>query len=341
MHQTPAPAVPAAGARSRLIAAILGLAVLAGMGAVKPASTLAFGGDGLRAAANAYRVQGGLQPVFGTALLDDIASHRAGQLVAVDQLVHDIDYVTRRLNDAGVCWSGVGEIIAWERGYPDYDYARTMLAWWNSPTHHDIMMGAAYNAAGGAWRTASDGAHYSVMVFAVLCGGSSSQLSVSYLKPVSSYDPDRPLVLQSGRRTAYKFSSDGAVMGRRTLDYRRTVVRDGAGRSYVNGHAYLKVSSGVLSGYWVPERSSSYIKGMTWFHPYSPDRGISIDAGRYVGYHFTWYGKVTDAIRRGYDHDTHARVDARAIINGRPYVRFSGGWLDGYWVRDNAAISLQ
>jgi hypothetical protein len=113
--------------------------------------------------------------VAGTALVDDIATKRAAQMVAAGKLEHDIGYVLNRLNQAGVCWSAVGEIIAWN-SRPEYDYDRTMLQWWNSATHHEIMMSPTYNAAGGAWATAEDGGHYSAMVFVALCGSDVPQL---------------------------------------------------------------------------------------------------------------------------------------------------------------------
>jgi Cysteine-rich secretory protein family len=327
--------------RGRLLATIIALAVLASLALTLPATTLAFGGDGLRAAVNEYRTHAGLAPVVGTELLDDIASHRASQMVAADRLEHDIDYVTHRLNRAGVCWKGVGEIIAWERGYPEHDYDRTVLAWWNSPDHHEIMMGADYNAAGGAWRNGDGGSRYSVMVFAVLCSAATSEVSISYLRPERPYDPDRALVVWSGRHTGFRFSADGSVVARRTVRYDHLAWRSSAGRAYVGGKAFLKVSSGALSGYWLPEQASSHVRGMTYFRAYSPTRSIAMDAGSYRGYRFTWYGHVTKSVKRSYDHDTHARIDARAIINGRVYLRFAGGWLDGYWVRGSPSISYQ
>ena len=115
--------------RGRIAATLSALALLCAGLAVAPATTLAYGGDGLRAAANAYRAAAHVQPVGGTELLDDIASHRASQMVRLNRLEHNLDYVTHRLNEAGVCWKGVGEILAWERGWPDYDYQRTAKAW--------------------------------------------------------------------------------------------------------------------------------------------------------------------------------------------------------------------
>ena len=201
------PPTPMARTIAMLLAALLMTAVtLAATAPVRAA-----GGDGLREAANGYRQGHGLDPVIGTALLDDIANRRAAHMAQEDTLEHDMAYVSQRLNDAGVCWSGFGEIIAWEN-YPDYSADRVMEMWWNSPSHHDIMMGEGYNAAGGAWDTAGDGGHYSVMVFVTLCGQSVAAEPGSVLYPDDRYDPNRELVLKEGRVTAYRLNRSGAVL---------------------------------------------------------------------------------------------------------------------------------
>lgn len=338
-----ASAAPFAAARGRLAAALTALAILAGANVATPAATLAYGGDGLRAAVNEYRTDAKLKPVVGTALLDDIASHRASQLVKLNYMKHDIDYVTRRLNDAGVCWKGVGEILAWEKGWPDYDYDRTAAAWYRSDDHRAIMMGDAYNAAGGAWRSGDDMQHFSVMVFAVLCGGGSTttESTVSYLKPDRVYDPDRQLVLSRGWHTAFRLSSKGAVLGRKTVKYDHRVIRRAHGRATVDGVAWLKVSSGALRGLWVRERPRQYVRGMTQLNTYPDPRAVRVEHGRYHGHQFDWVGRVTDSRARDYRHDTTTKVTARAIINGRPYVKFATGWLAGYWVRDTGDIDFR
>jgi hypothetical protein len=163
----------------RMIRLLLAMAFAASLMAATMATAVpsfAFGGDGLRAAANGYRATESVAPVAGTPLLDDIATKRAAQMVASGKLEHDMDYVFNRLQQSGVCWKGVGEIIAWD-SRPEYDYDRTMLQWWNSATHHEILMSAGYNAAGAAWATAEDGGHYSVMVFVTLCGSDVSQVA--------------------------------------------------------------------------------------------------------------------------------------------------------------------
>jgi len=324
--------------RGRIAATLTALALLCAGLATAPATALAYGGDGLRAAANAYRADAHVQQVAGTELLDDIASHRASQMVRLNRLEHDLDYVTHRLNEAGVCWKGVGEILAWERGWPDYDYNRTAKAWFDSPTHHDIMLGSGYNAAGGAWRNAPNMQHFSVMVFVELCGASTTSASVSLLKPTRAYDPDRPLVLARGRHTGYKLSADGFVVARKTVSYEHRATRDASGRAYVGNTAYLKVSSGALRGFWVRESASAYVKGMTLYRAYAPDRAISVQAGRYHGYRFDWLGRVTDRRAHTYEHATVTTVTARAVINGRAYLKFASGWLAGHWVRDTGSI---
>ncbi len=149
-------------------AALSFAAVVFMAGLALPAPAAAYGGDGLRAAANGYRASQHLAPVAGTALLDEIATARAADMAAHNALKHDMAYVEARIKAAGVCWTGYGEIIAWSSG--EYSYNRTMLQWWDSATHKAIMMSSSYNAAGGAWQRSAQGGNFSVMVFVTLCG---------------------------------------------------------------------------------------------------------------------------------------------------------------------------
>jgi hypothetical protein len=41
------------------------------------------------------------------------------------------------------------------------------------------------------------------------------------------------------------------------------------------------------------------------------------------------------------DHPATGGATARAVINGRAYLRFATGWLAGYWVRDTGAIHFE
>jgi hypothetical protein len=342
---------PSAAWRARIVASIVSLMVAVTAAGMVASPVLAYGGDGLRAAANHYREAGfhegnineagGLDPVVGTSLLDDIASKRASKMVNQGYLEHDLDYVGKRLKDAGVCWRTFGEIIAWERGFPEYSYDRTMLAWMHSDPHRDIVMGQDYNAAGGAWRRADDGAHFSVMVFAQLCNGSTSTETVNRLRPDNRYDPDRKLVFNVGKHTAYRLSATGQVLSRKTVRYHSRTTRTAAGRAHANGKAWLKVSSGALKDWWVHESPSHYVRGMTLYRVYVSDRTVRVEADRYRAYKFDWLGRATDSRMLTYSHATYTDVTAHAIINGRAYLRFASGYLRGYWVRDNSQIDLQ
>lgn len=120
---------------------------------------------------NQRRASVGLGPVGLHAAVDQVAIERAAHMAAHDDFRHDMTYIVNRLRALGVCFTGYGEIIAWERGYSTYDPARTVEQWWNSPGHHAIIVGD-YNAAGGSHSTSSaTNKIYSAMVFVKLCSG--------------------------------------------------------------------------------------------------------------------------------------------------------------------------
>jgi uncharacterized protein YkwD len=320
----------------RLAATLLAVAVAAATMTLA-APVRAAGGNGLRDAANAHRLEGGLHAVVGTGLLDDIATHRAQQMVKANKLEHDIDYVSDRLNRAGVCWQGFGEIIAWERGYPDYSYARTVGQWWDSKEHHKVMMTPEYNAAGGAWDTASDGGHYSVMIFVDLCNPFATA-AVRLLQPAARYNPDRQLVVRPGAVTALRFNSDGEAIGKMTHWFDSIHVYTAAGRVKLDGRAWLKVSSGPLAYYWVRESSRTYVRGRTELDEFNPEPRLITEAGRYVGLRFNWLGRETAVKRLTFAHWRSPSAAARAVINGRRYFLMGSGPLEGFWVRDTAKI---
>lgn len=327
---------PQGGSIAILLSIVLGAAALAVAAPVHAA-----GGDGLRQAANGYRTGKGLTAVGASALLDDIAVRRAGQMVSADRLEHDHDYVVDRLNASGVCWRGFGEIIAWERGYPDYSYQRTMRLWWNSPVHHNIMMGADYNSAGGAWKTAADGAHYSVMVFAELCSSSIAYASTPLLKPERKYNPDRPMVFRRGTFTGYRLNSSGEVLGRKTVRFTAWQRTTSAGRTSGDGRAWLKVSGGRLAGYWVRETDSSYVRGVTARTDFEPSKQLVLQPGKYTGLKFDWLGGIVREKAFRTPSSAKMRTSARAMISGRKFYLVSSGPLDGYWVHHSDNVSLR
>lgn len=300
----------------------------------------AAGGDGLRREANVHRVEGTLNPVVGSALLDDIAIHRAAQMVAAGKMEHNIDYVYDRLNASGACWKGFGEIIALNWSSP-YDYSATMQQWWESEDHHDIIMTAAYNAAGGAWKTASDGGNYSVMVFAVLCGDSVASTGVSLLRPDTRYAPDRRMVFRQGTFTGYRLSKGGKVLGKKSVRFGSIRRTTSAGRILLDGRAWLKVSGGPLVNYWVRETPDSYVRGKTMRTAYDSALRLVVKRGSYTACRFSWLGAVKreKVLRASSRFKMH--TSARAIINGSPYFLISSGPLGGYWLRNSPNVILK
>jgi putative cell wall-binding protein len=152
----------------RTFAILLSLSLLGALSA--PAA--AVDGASYVALANQKRASVGLGPVALHAAVDQVAVERASHMAAHDDFSHDLAYVSDRLSALGVCFTSYGEIIAWEKGYPTYDPARTIEQWWASPGHHAIIAGD-YSAAGGSHETSAATARiYSAMIFVKLCPGS-------------------------------------------------------------------------------------------------------------------------------------------------------------------------
>jgi putative cell wall-binding protein/uncharacterized protein YkwD len=120
---------------------------------------------------NVKREANGKKPVAWSAAVDQITVERGNQMAAKDKLYHDLAYVQRRLGELGVCYTGYGEIIYWERGYPSFDPQRAVDAWYKSTSGHKEIMLGDYTVAAGSWamNTSSRGI-YAVMVFVKTCG---------------------------------------------------------------------------------------------------------------------------------------------------------------------------
>jgi hypothetical protein len=296
-------------------------------------------GDGLRAAVNAARREEPdlpMAPVAGTAVLDDIADARAGQMRDADELEHDMDYVRDRLAEADVCWTKFGEIIAWRPG-GEYAYEHTIGQWLDSTTHRDIMLDAEYDVAGGSWTTTAGGAHYSVMIFVRLCSGGSE--GPSSLEPRREYTPDRPMRFTPGQHRAYQFDANGTVLDTRTITLARGRNEESTGRTRVGGRAYVKVSSGTLEGWWVGESPLHYVRGRTERQGYV-SRRIQVEPGSYRAVRFDELGRVTDSVNASFGRDRRFGTAARAIVSGRPWFKVTSGPFEGYWLRDNRDVRL-
>jgi uncharacterized protein YkwD len=160
--------VPRRAIRHLLLAASIAASLLATTAAVPVAADN--GGQAFVTAASTYRTNRGLPPVAAHAVIDRITAERTAHLVANDELGHDMAYVMRRFGEEGICWTRVGEIVAfnWSGQVSDF-----IDQWHNSDGHRAVMQRASFNVAGGRAMQGRDGRWYAAMIFVEYCGGSS------------------------------------------------------------------------------------------------------------------------------------------------------------------------
>jgi uncharacterized protein YkwD len=351
------PSFIAHGRRRTAIAALL---VVTQLSVLAATSVQATGGDQFVSLTNVKRASVGKAPVSLSAPVDQIAVERGLQMARKDSLAHDLTYVANRLNQLGVCWSGVGEIIAWEKGYPSHSYQRTIDAWWASPGHHAIMIGD-YNVAGGSWSVSARGATYSVMVFVKTCAPVVQALSTDAPPKIIARSPGSGATGVSPS-TLVKVRFSEAVHGVSTMNF---VLRDAASGvilpaavSYDSAthSATLNSSPALGLGRWYRVSLSGSIKDSTnhslpwtsWtfrattVQSFSPQRTVAFAAGTYTGFRFSGTGTILG--RRSYrlGHSSTAPTSKRAVIAGHPgtwYYITAGVWA-GYWVRASLSVIL-
>lgn len=267
-------------------------------------------------------------PVAFNSAVDTIAVERANQMASAGRMEHDLAYVGTRLKQLGVCYSTVGEIIAWERGYPSQSYERTIGQWWKSSGHHAIMVGD-YNAAGGSWTTSSAGT-YSAMIFIKACASAPAATSPA---PAAI----GRAVLAAGSHTGYRFSG-GAVVATKTATLSRTSGAPVSARQKFGRTTFLLVSDGIWAGYWVPETYRSYLPGIFDRVTYPSWQRLVIDTGRHIGFKYyssgNWYARLPAYVpsRSG------ASASMWAIINGKAHFYVVNGVWAGYWLPDKTGI---
>ncbi len=172
----------------------------------------------------------------------------------------------------------------------------------------------------------------------ILAGG--SPLGVSRVDAV-----ERPVRLEAGSHTGYRFSSTGSILATRSLglsgpvtvssDRRRTVpTRSGV---------WLRLTAGSLAGWEVRESLLAHVPGTVGSIPYSPAATVTFAAGRYLGYRFSSDTSLSTTKRGTLTATTTATATRRAIVNGRPYVLMGSGSWSGYWmpVTANASRTAQ
>lgn len=152
----------------------------------------------------------------------------------------------------------------------------------------------------------------------------------------------RPVRLEAGPQTGYRFSSTGAVVARKDIVVANPVGAATDRRRVVPNHSgiFLRITTGSLSGYEVRESPVAHIPGIAGDTPYAPAATATFAPGRYLGYRFdgawdlasTKYGALATA--------TTATTSRRAVIDGRPYVQLTSGPWSGTWMPVTAPRGL-
>jgi putative cell wall-binding protein/uncharacterized protein YkwD len=225
---------------------------------------------------NVKREANGKPPVAWSAAVDQITVERGNQMAAKDKLYHDLAYVQRRLGELGVCYTGYGEIIYWERGYPSFDPQRAVDAWYKSTSGHKEIMLGDYTVAAGSWamNTSSRGI-YAVMVFVKTCGSTpppapsdpgesvrvagADRYATAAQLSAASYDPGVPVVFVATGANfpdALAAGPAAAHTGGPVLLVRPDEVPDATASELVRlqpGHVVVLGSSAVISSATVQE----------------------------------------------------------------------------------------
>ena len=80
--------------------------------------------------------------------------------------------------------------------------------------------------------------------------------------PPTASNP-RPLVLEAGPQVGFRFGVNGAITGRKRITLSGNAHEFAIGRTAISGRGmHLRVGSGPLAGYYVPESIVAYVEGM-------------------------------------------------------------------------------
>jgi uncharacterized protein YkwD len=343
--------------RTTLGVAIASAVMLASL-TIGPA--LAVGGSQFVSLTNVKRASVGLGPVSLSTPVDQIAVERGGQMAKADVLAHDLPYVTTRLGQLGVCWTGVGEIIAWEKGYPTHSYQRTIDQWWASSGHHAIMVGN-YNVVGGSWSVSTTGGTYSVMVFVKTCAPTSTAPTGNPPPTLTARTPGVGATgVSPATSVSVRFSE--AVQGVSTSSF---VLRDAVTGTVLPGavsydsatrqavlrpnhwlgleHSYrVSLSSSIRDAGGAGLAFTSWNFTTSRVQVFNPTRLVTFGAGKHVGYRFGTNGSVMATRSYTLAWASSASSSQRALITGHSgtwYLVSNGIWA-GYWVQASSSVVL-
>jgi hypothetical protein len=126
------------------------------------------------------------------------------------------------------------------------------------------------------------------------------------------------------------------VLARREVRIGRATTRPATRRQRLwrRSPIYLRVATGALAGWWLPERAGRvHLVGVAAQRGYDPNRTLKVQAGEScVALRFDKKSRVTARLRFDAKDEVRLMIDRRAVINGYDRVRVNGGELEGYWL---------
>jgi uncharacterized protein YkwD len=134
---------------------------------------------------NGKRASAGLRALQVDPALMAVAQARAEVMAATDILSHtepDGTKAADRVAAAGLTWSAIGEIIAWNNYLTeDLSASQAVMLWTMSPGHYDIMMSTTYTRFGIGAADSASGKHYYAGVF--IASGSAATTLTDTTRP--------------------------------------------------------------------------------------------------------------------------------------------------------------
>jgi peptidoglycan/xylan/chitin deacetylase (PgdA/CDA1 family) len=144
----------------------------------------------------------------------------------------------------------------------------------------------------------------------------------------------RPVRLEAGPQTGYRFASTGAIVSRKAITVANPVGATTDRRRVVPTRSgiYLRITSGALAGFEVLESPVAHVPGIAGDTAYAPAATVRLAAGRYLGYRFDAAWGLASTKYAAIASGTTATTKRRAVIDGRPYVLLASGTWSGWWM---------
>lgn len=158
--------------------------------------------------------------------------------------------------------------------------------------------------------------------------------------PGAAYGSARRMTVERGSHTAYVVGPGGALSSPKSRWFGSASGADVSQRATLPNlpGRWLYVRNGVFAGRWMRESGLDHLAGRTERAGYGSLPRIVVAAGTHTGYRFDSSGKVKATRTYRLGSASGANIKARAIINGRPYLRVTNGIWSGYWLPESSVV---